>query len=416
MLPEEKERGLNKVLVLCISILFLIAVKAFGMDLGVIMSITPDYREGGSSEGSSVNGTVSPWLSGMLQEELFYQLTMNVSMNYDGELETPPLFELGRAELNWRPFPTMMLTGGRQRFRDGTGLVASGLFDGFSGSLGLGWGRISLGVFYTGLLYKKNAEIIMTEHDLANYIKPLDYGNPTSYFASRRILTTLAGEFPDLTSHSTLRLDLLAQIDLNDTSPDTAYALHSQYLLGQYTFRPVEMLVLNASGGMGITEIEGADTQISFAATAGADWELPTSLTDMLSAKIIWSSGSVSNTIGVFRPINGITQGMILTPKFSALASAKASYATRLHETLSAETGFTYFLRTDVETFYDEDLDPASTSRLLGGEVYGSVIWAPESICRFTLSGGLFFPKLGSAFKADTPVRWKISGGIILSF
>jgi hypothetical protein len=416
MLPEEKERGLNKVLVLCISILFLITVNAFGMDLGVIMSITPEYRGDGSSEKPSVSGTVSPWLSGTLQEGLFYHLTMNLSMDYEEELKTPLLFELGRTELIWRPFPTLMLTGGRQRFRDGTGLVAAGLFDGFSGSLGLGWGRIFLGVFYTGLLYKETAEIIMTEYDLANYVKPLDYGNPTSYFASRRILTTLTGEFPDLTSRSTLRLDLLAQIDLNDTAPGDADTLHSQYLLGQYTFRPVETLVLNTSGGMGITEIERADTQIGFAAAAGADWELPTSLTDMLSAKIIWSSGSVSNTIGVFRPINGITQGTILTSKFSALASAKTSYTTRLHETLSAEAGFTYFLRTDVETFYDEDLDPASTSRLLGGEVYGSVIWSPESICRFTLTGGMFFPKMGSAFKADTPVRWKISGGIILSF
>jgi hypothetical protein len=129
-----------------------------------------------------------------------------------------------------------------------------------------------------------------------------------------------------------------------------------------------------------------------------------------------WSSGAVNETVGPFRPISGIAQGSVFTPRLSALARIKGSYTLRIFETLSAEAGLNYFIRTDRETFADSDVDPDSSSHFLGGEVYGSVVWAPESGLRLTLGGGAFFPGTGNAFRADAPVRWKVSGGVGLAF
>jgi hypothetical protein len=176
------------------------------------------------------------------------------------------------------------------------------------------------------------------------------------------------------------------------------------------------MLALYVSGGLDLAEAEGAAFQAGFAASAGADWEPPSSIPDMLSAEGRWSSGAVNETVGPFRPISGIAQGAVFTPRFSALARIKGSYTVRIFETLSAEAGLHYFIRTDVETLADADLDPESSSRLLGGEVYGSAVWAVESGLRCTLGGGVFLPGTGRAFRADAPARWKVSGGIALSF
>jgi hypothetical protein len=390
------------------------AGRAFGADFGLTWSVEPEYRSGYAPEDFSVTGKASPWISGILGDGLFYHISLSVTADYEEqELLSPLLFELDRTELSFKPSPSVLINAGRQRFRDATAFAASGLFDGLSAGAGFSWGRLSAGAFYTGFLYKKTAEILMTFDDLQNYGKDLDYGDLKSYFASRRVLAYVSGDFPDLGSRSTLRLDLLTQFDVNDADN----RLHSQYLLGLYSFRPVEALALNLGGGLELLQAAVRDDmQIAFAASAGADWELPTTVTDMLSLEFRWASGAENDTVTAFMPINGITQGVVLSPKISGLARAKAAYTARLHKSLSAGAGFNYFLRTDTVSFADSDLDPASTSRLLGGEAYGSAVWAPGQEIRVTLEGGVFFPRLGKAFNPDTPVRWKISGGLIMSF
>jgi hypothetical protein len=95
--------------------------------------------------------------------------------------------------------------------------------------------------------------------------------------------------------------------------------------------------------------------------------------------------------------------------------SAGLSYQARPRAVLSAGAGAAYFIRTDLETLGNEDPDKASDSRLLGGEVYGSLIWAPDPALRLTLGGGAFFPGWGGAFREDAPVRWKVNLGLIVS-
>jgi hypothetical protein len=61
----------------------------------------------------------------------------------------------------------------------------------------------------------------------------------------------------------------------------------------------------------------------------------------------------------------------------------------------------------------DGELDSTSAERFLGGELYGQLIWAPQSALRFTAGGGVFFP--GGAFVNSADPRWKVSGGVIIS-
>jgi hypothetical protein len=257
----------------------------------------------------------------------------------------------------------------------------------------------------------------MTTHDLSNYVQ--EVSDMDTYFASRRVLVPLIAEFPDLTPRTSLALTGLAQFDVNGKNE----TINSQYLEAFYLMEPYHLLHLNAGAVAALSEVEGTDpqvsfaeTQMSFAASAGADWELPTRLQDMLSLQVRWSSGNMSGTIRAFSLVSGITTGEVFTPRLTGLMHTRASYRVRPIESLSMDAAFSYFVRTDTETFYDSELNMASDSRLLGGELYCSVRWAPDIALQLTVGGGAFFPGMGRAFNNDAAMRWKAVLGLIVSF
>jgi hypothetical protein len=96
------------------------------------------------------------------------------------------------------------------------------------------------------------------------------------------------------------------------------------------------------------------------------------------------------------------------------LITIKGKYTAHLLQNFSASLEGTYFIRTDGETLVGTEYPP-SASRLLGGELYGSALWALFSDFILTLGGGVFFPQWGNTFDSDAPVRWKVSAGIIFS-
>jgi hypothetical protein len=119
---------------------------------------------------------------------------------------------LGRFEIFWRPLSNIYLEAGRVRFNDPAGFIAAGLFDGLSGTFVPGGVRLSAGAFYTGFLYKETAKILMSGGDAEKYAEPLDYKDPESFLASRRILVSTAAEFPDFSPVSTLALSAASRI------------------------------------------------------------------------------------------------------------------------------------------------------------------------------------------------------------
>jgi hypothetical protein len=116
-----------------------------------------------------------------------------------------------------------------------------------------------------------------------------------------------------------------------------------------------------------------------------------------------------------FKPLSGNQAGRIFNAGTEALMSIALAYRTRLPAGFSVEAGGTYFIRTDLETLGDGALDGTSESRLLGGELYGSVVWGLDAALRISAGGGAFFPQWGGAFVEDAPLWWKANLGVILS-
>jgi hypothetical protein len=165
---------------------------------------------------------------------------------------------------------------------------------------------------------------------------------------------------------------------------------------------------------LGLAENQ-TDTSAHFAFAAGADWEVPGALRDMLQGEIRWSSGAMNKNITAFTPVTSIPQGQVFSPNLSGLMTVKGKYITRFHENFSASAEGIYFIRTDDGETLSGAEYPPSSDRLLGGELYGTLLWAPVSDLKATLGGGFFFPGLGNVFAPDAPVRWKITAGVALS-
>jgi hypothetical protein len=385
--------------------------NVFAADFGLVLSAEGDYvSEGGETEGE-FTGSLTPWFSAALGETAGLYLSGKISFEYDGESESwvsPFLIELERTEFSFRPAEAWRLSLGRQWYKDNAGMIASGLFDGLSASTGLGRVRLFMGAFYTGLLYKETAEILMTATDKDRYSTPLDYDDLDTYFAPRRVLVPLGLEFPDLSSRTTLSLTGIGQFDLNG-SEDT---LHTQYLEALLGLEAADTLRLTLTAIGALAEAEGDDMQSHFAAALGADWDIPGALPDMLSGELRWGSGAINENIAPFTPVSDMAQGRVFSAALSALMKARLSYTARPHRNVSLSGEASGFWRTDTETFADLELG-GTKDRFLGVEAYGRAQWAPQSALRFSAGGGVFIP--GAAFASGTKIRWKINAGLILS-
>jgi hypothetical protein len=385
---------------------------AAASDFGLVLSPAGEYVSGPDRKSFDFTGTLTPWFSASPGKTMSLYLSGKFTFEYKSENEAwtePVLIELDRTELSFRPVQTVYMTLGRQRFRDTGGMILSGLFDGLYSRFGLGGTRLSLGVFYTGFLYKKTAEILMTGEDRERYAAPLDYGDFDTYFASRRILAAAGFEFPDMGSRLSLALDALAQFDVNGETP-----FHTQYLEANLGVDAADSLRFTLTGIGALAETEGTDFQVNFAAALGADWDVPGALTDMLQAGLRWGSGAVSSRIGPFAPVTSPAQGTVFSAALPGLMNARLSYTALPHGSFSFSMEGAGFWRTDLETFKDAELDSGSKDRFLGTEVSGSLVWAPQSALRLTAGGGVFFP--GGAFASSAEMRWKISGAAALSF
>jgi hypothetical protein len=276
----------------------------------------------------------------------------------------------------------------------------------------LGKTRLSAGAFYTGLLYKKTAYIVMSPGDYT------DYYDGDVYFASRRLVISAGWEIPALfNTEGKLDAGLVAQFDLNkpDDQLEGDGKIHSQYALAKFTLPFLDYYNAEFGALLGMTE-EDQEPGFCFAFSGGLAWLLPGGVNDRLSLNMALSSGSWSDAARAFHPINTITQGKVLRPNLSGLALVEGAYAVRLRQFLSADLQAAYFFRTDAHTYDDPDLDGASRSPLLGGEISGGLTWAPVSDISASLGGGVFFPRLGKSFATDASPRWRISLETIISF
>jgi hypothetical protein len=346
-------------------------------------------------------GVFSPWFSLPLGQRSELYLSGGLNLKYEESDGWIPLPELYRFEAVLRTSAGLEFRLGRQRFQDALGLVAGGLFDGFTASATLDLNRLYGGVYYTGFLNKRTASITMTQQDEAIYQAAVE--TVKDYFAPSRALASLGWERRELlVEGSVFSLALLGQFDLG------AQGYHTQYLMARYLLPLPASLQLDLGGGAEL--IETGDTvdplQWGAAAQALLGWKLPIKAVGRLSLGARWASGE-GDVLAAFAPISSVTQGRVLQAKFSGLLTLEGICSIRLGQPLAMELSAFYFLRTDTETFPTAVGD----SPFLGAEISGLVTWAPLSDFSLVGEAGVFLPQPGGAYPTSR-LQWR--GGISL--
>jgi hypothetical protein len=400
---------MNKKTFFLAALLLLIAGAGFSLDFGGVLSQAAElnpYGAGVEASDFSYSAAISPWVSAALPNNVFLYLSAGFTGRYEAE-RWKPLFEVGRFELAWQARPNIFLQAGRFAYHDPLSLVADGLFDGLAGSFGLGNGRLSLDFLYTGLLYKKTANVTMSAGD------SLDYADEAAYWAPSRFLVSALYTLPGLFSwRDTFQAGVIIQTDGRD---DEAAKLHTQYLIVQYHLSPLDVLFFDLGGSFGLSESGTENPRVSYALSLTGNWSPPTAMNDRISLRFRYGSGREGDSQEAFTPITGVSQSSVLTAKLSGLMALSMIYSSRLLDQLSLVKETTFLMRTDAASFFAEGLDLSSESPLLGLEAFLRLVWAPFSDLSLNAGGGIFLPLPNGAFHDTTPA-WKISAGLAVSF
>ena len=397
---------------LALAAVLMFAPPLHAADFGALVNGQFEAKDGSQPSGGDTKTTgalvIAPWVTVPVGEGDFY-LSAGVNMSFEDKTVVAP--ELFRLEYSSDPASLVSLRLGRINWQDPSRLVAKGFFDGADVAFNLG--RVKLGVMglYTGFQYRETAEINISPTDTTGKKydgATFEWDDFDSYFAPRRVLAGIYGEFPGFPAgRGHLYAGLLAQFDLSDADE----AFHTQYLLLRHTlaYKAFDLTVAGAAE-LENTEEEGIKAAFAFSLEGGV--QLSGAIRDRLSLGVSWASGE--GDTAAFFPIVREVQGHALQPYFSGLMVLKAKYEARLLPSLSADIGGRYYIRNDATSFKDPYLEDESYP--LGLELGAGLLWAPLSDLSFSLRGGVFLPKTGTAWADDTPVRWIVTAGTIISF
>ena len=400
------------------ALLALPALRISAWDWGLLLDNTAslesvDADTGSQSDGFLYSGTLIPWFSSPLGTSGKLYLSAGATADYEKENWTF-IPELLRTELSFRSNSSgLEFRAGRMLYADPLGFIAGGLFDGARLSRDFSFGAMGIGVWYTGLLYKENAQITMTNDDLVSYYSDLDYSNfADTYFASRRLMFALDWDYPDMKEWLRFRMAYIGQLDLNGR--DESYSSH--YLAVKAGI-PISSFTLDLGGCVTLAQItdinDDKQIKIGLAGELGIGWALPTSIQDRLSFTGRFSSGTVDSDgkLAAFVPITTVSQGDVLKAKLSGLSMLRLDYTARLHESFSFTLASSYFILSDLGTW--QGFLTERDGYLLGNEFSGHLIWSPVSDLRLNLGGGVFLPSMGNADPKADPI-WRIDLNAVL--
>jgi len=382
----------------------------FSLDFGLLM----DHEIEATNDLFFYSPSFTPWLSWdggknvsvYASGILFFEYNNYYKIGDSGWGKPVFMFDLARTALNWNINENTLLELGRVKYDDVLGFTAAGLFDGARLEMALPQGVISAGLFYTGLLYKETALILMTANDKSRYDAAWD-NDASYYFASSRLLAATRWDMPLFGDANTLSAEFLAQFDLNNSDD----YLHSQYVEAAYEFYPTESIGLSAGVLLEIMENkQGAAA--AFGLYAGMGMEIPGALNDWLNVNIKFTSGSTDKTFPAFMPISSISQGEVFEEPLSGLMLVSGDYSFRINKAMYTEAFLRYYIR----TYNDNDNGPSSNGNFYGGEIWASFAWQPFDDVRLTVGGGVFLPGLGNVYPKGTDPMWKVSAILTMSF
>jgi hypothetical protein len=318
----------------------------------------------------------------------------------DGDGWTKPVLlpELAQTVFQQRT-GALFFEAGRMPYADALGLTAAGLFDGLLLDADLSPGVLSLGVWYTGLLYKENAKILMNADDWEAYARIWDWDAFNACFASRRLLSALrwdmtAGEYHDVS------VEAAAQVDLNGRDN----ALHSQYAGVLAEFFPEGRVSLAAGALFELMEDAGGKLTAALGALARVKTGVPGRLNDGFIFSVKYGSGGWNDTFTAFTPLSSPAQGEVFAAPLSGLAVFAAEYGLKPRPEALLGGALRYFLR---------DYAPSGEEGkyLYGGELWIKASWQPLEDLRLFAGGGAFFPGMGTIAE-DRQAQGKFTAGV----
>jgi hypothetical protein len=357
-------------------------------DFGLILDQSAGFSGNGDENTFAYSGLIVPRFSSYWGNDNSFYISAGARLDYDNK-EVTFVPELLRTEAFFG-FGSFAITLGRIFYSDPLGYIAKGLFDGARLSYDTALGTFGAGAWYTGLLYKKRSDIIMTTKEEESYNAKVTYadfasGNfAASYFAPRRLFASLDFEHLSLFDLLIVNAALLGQFDL------TGEGLHSQYITGKVSV-PYNVFLFDIGGCFEIIQGKG-EGGAAFSSDLGVIWELPFSLPSRLSFLARFTSGEKGST-KAFLPLTAKSQGFVLKTNHTATTLFSLDYGVRLHPACSLSLSSVYFIRNDRQSLAGFDKDGA----LLGNEFKGKLIWSPLSDVRLDFGAGVFIPRMGNA-------------------
>jgi hypothetical protein len=358
------------------------------------------------------SGKFSGWFSSRAGKNasLFAQVSFDIKneslTETSGELK--PAFELDRLEFSTMPHDVFFANIGRVPFSDILKFVANGNFDGANVRFSSGNHTFSGGAFYTGLLYKETAKILMSNEDKKDYVN-------SDYFAPKHYLFSIGYNYTR--PQFDIGLNILRQADIHKD-----VLLQSIYALEKFSLWPTENLNINVNLAVGMIVQLDSGLQVGYTPSLSAFYMLHGVFPGRFGFESIWYSGNLNDK----KEMPVITRkqiGSIYDPALTNLLSFKAQYLASLTQRFSFETSLALFFRTSTYVmpnywFYSEFENSKHNSKhLLGEEFVFTILCSPFSDIAFNIGTGLFFPDSGmnNVYTEISPVKWDIRLGLLIS-
>ena len=285
-------KSFNKILLTLLISIFLLPVSLYAFDFGLITNLNVKYGNPGADENKfDFAADFWPRFYGLIGKDGEFIVTGGITLGVNDDFYYVP--ELLHTELTLH-FGGSGLRIGRFNYSDPLALAASGLFDGVQYYHNSGIGVFRAGAWYTGFLYKKNANITMTEAENAAYGVTIDYNDfVNTYFAPSRAFVSAEWEHPSLGEFMHLNAAVIAQFDLTDA--DSKY--HNQYVILKAGIPAGNFLI--ELGGI----LELAESNTALAGEFGLSYLFSSEFNSRLSFKGTIASGKVEDTLNAFVPI-----------------------------------------------------------------------------------------------------------------
>lgn len=281
---------------------------------------------------------------------------------------------------------------GRFLISDYSSKILNSQLDGFLFSTDLSNVTVFFNAGYTGLLYKNDANIFLSQADK-------DFFLTNTLFAPSRIVTGIGIKSLELLPLHDMGLELYAQFDTAPTN-----AVHTQYAEAYVDGR------INQNFKWRMFAILCArlpDTVTQYAASAGLRFKasFPELLALRISQETLWASGSFDSLLP-FLPINQSTLATVFGGAFTDSIVPSLELSINPISILSIGLKGTGIFRSTLNAPADITFPETSSSYYLGSEAGLTFNLRPTSDLSVNAALGAFIPNTVDAYAVASPVRY----------